>query len=624
MPRPSVTALPATATSPRPAHRSRLFFSGRFTSGLMALTLALGAGCASSPPPSPATAKQTAAVAVPQVAGLVLVPAAISRTALVSSVTIAHFAPSLAVATKLGSLVSPLPLDPNNLTAMAVQQLGLPPEAAAKVDLSKPVVGLALGNGPEKDASWILVVAARSAADAVALPSMLGVVEEQVGPLARVKPTEAPAPVWTMPSGTSLLVASDRDGLGRGALLALEAAAQPPPSEDATVVVWPAAMAKEKNVDLRFALRMTVEQIANSMAEQGATLKAEQRAFLERMVENLADTQQVEIGLRLDEARGIALQLRFVPNPGSKFELLTKDVHPAVVDPAVMKGPTGLVVAYGDGSVYDDFYRAALGRLQAQAAKEKGAAGAVKLLEAMLAAKAPGGSAAGGFTSSLVGVFVMNLKDAASATAFNEALLATTKDAVVAFAKDQDPLWAAVAPSITVKKETVGGQKALHVTCSFKGAKASSPKMKQTLELLTAVYGEKTNFWMTVQGQKLVVAGGDATAKEAFGKALGGGAPPAPSAALQEALSAEAGHDMAYFLDLREILGMIGRFKNLGIESKKLASLRGAFSSPLPVWGGLWGDKSGHALTLDLAFPRAFLENAGKAVPALAALFGGH
>jgi len=623
MPRPTVTALSLLATSPRPA-RSRFFSSGLFASGLTALVLAAGAGCASSPPPSAVAAKQAAAVSVPQVPGLVLVPAAISRTALVSSVTISHFAPSLAVATKLGSLVSPLPLDPNNLTAMAVQQLGLPPEAAAKVDLSKPVVGLALGNGPEKDASWILVVAARSPADAVALPALLGVIEEQAGPVARVKPAQAPAPIWTMPSGPSLLLASDRDVLGRGALLALEAAAQSTTAEDATVVVWPAAMAKEKNVDLRFALRMTVEQIANGMAEQGATLKAEQRAFLERMVENLADTQQVELGLRLDEARGMALQLRFVPNAGSKFELLTKDVHPALVDPSVLKGPTGLVVAYGDGSLYDDFYRAALGRLQAQAAKDKGAAAAVKLLDAMLAAKGPGGSAAGGFSPSLLGVYVMNLKDASTATAFSDALLGTTKEAVVAFAKDQDPLWAAVAPSMSVKKETVAGQKALHVTCSFKTAKASSPKMKQTLELLTTVYGDKTNFWMTVQGQKVVVAGGDTTAKEAFGKALAGGAAPQPSPVLQEALAAEAGHDMIYFLDLREILGLVGRFKNLGAEQKKLASLRGVFTSPLPVWGGLWGDKTGHALTLDLVFPRVFLENAGKAVPALAALFGGH
>jgi len=554
-------------------------------------------------------------------------PAAVARTSLVSAVTIGHLSRSLEAATKLGSLVSPLPLDAQSLLATLAQQMGVSPQAVERLDLTKAIAGLALGNGPQKDASWVLAIPARSPADAAALPAMLGTVEQQQGPVFRVKPAQAPAPVWALTSGATLVVSSDLDAAARGALLAVEGSATPSSlregreDEDATVVIWPAAMAKEKNVDLRFAARLAVEQIAASMAENGTSLKAEQRVFLEKMADHLADSRQLELGLRLDESKGSTLQLRVVATPGSVLAGLVKDVHPATLDPAVLKGPTGIVAVLGDGTFYGDMYRAASARLAVQAAKDKGAAGGAKLLDAFLAAMAPGSSLTGGFEPSVSGLYVMNLKDAASAAALSEALLSTTKEALQAFGKDQDPVWVAVGPSITVKKESVGGQKVLHVGCSFKGAKAPTPRVKQTLALLDAIYGDKPSLWGTVQGQKLVAAMGDATAKQAFTKALSASAAPPPPPALQEALATASGRDAFFFADVRQIAGIVGRFKDARLDPKKIAAFRGLLTAPLPVWGSAWGDKEGRVYTFDLVLSRTLFENVGKMVPALVAMF---
>jgi len=424
-----------------------------------------------------------------------------------------------------------------------------------------------------------------------------------------------------MPSGSSVILASDVDALARGTLLSLQMASAPTSLDDATVVFWPAAMAKEKGVELRSAIPLLIEQMVNGLAEEGTHIKPEQRALLETWAGYLAETQQIEIGARLDEARGVSLQVRFVPLAGSKFESSIKDVHPATLDPAVQFGPSGFAMALGDVSMFRGIYQASSARLKAEGNKAKGAAAAGKLLDAAMAAVTGTNSAMGGFRPALAVLSVFDLKDPASAATLESTLLATTRDALVALVEDQDPLWAAVAPSLVLKKETLAKTQVLRLSVSFKAPKGATPKIKNMLETLRKMYGDKPQLWLTVKGQKLWMAAGQAGAREALGKALTGGTPPPPNPALAEALGAEQGHGSLVYLDLRDALGVLSGFKTAAFDDKKVAGLLKVVTLPLPVYGSGWGDASGRVLTWDLVLPRVLLENVGKTLPGLIATF---
>ncbi|MEO7667707.1 MAG: hypothetical protein ABIW57_00115, partial [Polyangia bacterium] len=105
-------------------------------------------------------------------------------------------------------------------------------------------------------------------------------------------------------------------------------------------------------------------------------------------------------------------------------------------------------------------------------------------------------------------------------------------------------------------------------------------------------------------------------AKSAKAPAAGGATAPAQTA-VGEALASTGGRSFFYFLDLRQVIALVGAAGG----NSRLRMLTGNMHAPLPVLGGTKGDTQGQQLTLDLTIPASCFAGMGALIQA--ALMGG-
>jgi hypothetical protein len=569
--------------------------------------LVLAACAAPKPPPAapPAAAAAPAAAAplakaappaVPEGPPVTLLPATTARPLLLSAISITSVE---AVLTKGATLVAravPIPVDPTGLRDMLLQQAGLSPEVAANLDLASPSGAAVVATGRPGESGVVMAVAARGPAEAERVIAALGKPVMKRGAVVLVD-NGSGGRGWVFRAGNVVVLSDEIEALARGAMLAIEARHAVP--EDATAVIYPDAIAEANGTDVKTALGALLEIARASQNEHPPGGQAGMNdAMLETVQDVLgliAGVQTAELGLVVDDKRGLAVRGRLLARAGSPMVDFARDAKPFELDRAVLGGDVApaLVEANSTGGFVQKLMSRQRERLAStEAKKRKGGPAALAFFDAMMAALSWQTSV--GVTMSndappFAADVVYGLKDAASAAKLTQALGKLDTAAALA-------LWEAQVGKTTmfdwsVKKETVGKLKALHYTLKL------GKKTADTVEPLKTMFGKGLDAYVTVAGTRFLVTMGKG-AKARLPR-LAEGKPGTPQGALASALGAASGRNAFMFLDLARVISALS---GLASDARIAAVARDA-STPIPLYGTAGGDGAGTTWAFDLTLP---------------------
>jgi hypothetical protein len=580
----------------------------RATRLLVVGALVLAACAAPKPPPAapPAAAAapapaaplaKAAPPAVPEGPPVTLLPAATARSLLLSSISITSVEALLTKGAGLVARAVPIPVDPGQLRDMLLAQAGLSPEVAANLDLASPSGAAVVATGRPGESGVVMAVAARGPAEAERVIAALGRPVMKRGAVVLVD-NGSGGRGWVFRAGNVVVLSDEIEALARGAMLALEARHAVP--EDVTAVIYPDAIAEANGTDVKTALGALLEIARASQTEPPpAGAQAGGSDPMMEMVEDvlglIAGVETAELGLVVDDKRGLALRGRLQARAGSPLVDFARDARPFELDRAVLGGDVApaLVEANSTGAFVQKLMSRQRERLAStEAKKRKGGPAALAFFDAMMAAMS---------WQTSVGVTMSNdsppfgadvvygLKDAASAAKLAQALGRLDTAAALA-------LWEAQVGKMTmfdwsVKKETVGKLKTLHYTLKL-GKKAAD-----SVEPLKTMFGKGLDAYVTVAGTRFLATMGKG-AKARLPR-LAEGKPGTPQGALAGALGAASGRNAFMFLDLARVISALS---GLASDARIAAIARDA-STPIPLFGTAGGDGAGKAWTFDLTLP---------------------
>jgi hypothetical protein len=561
------------------------------------------ASCASAPPPAPKTAAAAPApgtalaLAAPP---LKLLTAAEARPLELAAISVTSLDRLLTNGATLVAKAVPLPIDPTGVRDMLLAQAGLSPDVAANLDLAAPSGAAIVSLGSPGATGAVMAVAARGAAQAARVVAALGKVLDRRGDVVLID-NGTGGRGWILRDGSVIVFSDDVEALARGARLAEEA--RHAVAEDVTAVIYPDTIARANGTDVKTALAMLMAQIQAAQAAQAPGGGAQLESF-EEMLALVGDAEAAELGLAVDQGKGVSLRVRLRARGGSKLEAIAREVHPYELDGTLLalgKTAPGFVGASSVGG----FMRAQMARQREhlQASKAKGAAAALAFHDAMMAAL--GGQTA--FAASFVkeaplfsGQLAYPLKDAATAAVLGDALGKLDHDAAVVLLEaqvGQIPMFA-----WTVKKESVGKLKTLHYGLTFKKDSGLDP------DFIKKLFGKALDIYVTVAGTRFLTTFGH-DAKANLGK-LAAATPAAPTGALAETLAATKGRDAFFHFDLGSALSVIASV----VKDKKAARIAKTEVGSIPVYGSAGGDGVGKLWSIDFTIPPTAFVNAGALV----------
>ncbi len=496
---PRRSVVPARSVGAGGVRRAR---EARLVAASFALALA-AAGCATSPARAPAAAAQAAPAPLakqpapppgpPAGAMLRLWPSAEARPLLLASISIPSLDHTLTGAVALLSHAVPLPLDAAGIKESLLTQAGLPPKVGENLATASPTGAVVVATGGKDVGGLVMAIPAKGVEPARVVIGALGTVVARRGDVVQID-NGSGGRGWVWQNGAIIVLSDSVDALGRGAMLALEAR-QPGTGEDVTAVVYPAPIARANGTDVRTALMaaIAVARAARAAQAQEAQGKGGKTAppdadavdhsfdVLEDLANYLADTNTVEIGLVMDETRGLIVNLRVHPLPGTPFEKLTAEGKPFAIDAALLRKPQD--IAFLAASSYGPFLRGQIARKRQRLTEshEKGAAAAVQFLDTSFAAMEGSWSGVGRLRPTLSVQAVYPLKDEASAAQLGAALARVDSAVALAFLRSQ------LAPDqltwfdVKVKKDAVGKLKVLHYTLTIdaKAPGAVGPRCRE-------------------------------------------------------------------------------------------------------------------------------------------------
>jgi hypothetical protein len=578
--------------------------------GLVVGAAVLSGACASEPAPpaktpaAAATAPSAAAPIMPAAAPVKLLPSADARPLELASISVTSLDRLLTNGATLVGKAVPLPIDPSGLRDMLLQQAGLSPEIAANLDLGAPSGAAVVSTGKVGGTGAVMAVAARGAAQAARVVTLLGKVVDRRGDVLLID-NGSGGRGWIFQDGAVIVFSDDVEALARGARLAEEARHAVP--EDVTAVLYPDAIAHANGTDVKTALAQLMAQIQAAQASQPAPMGARQLEGFQEMLSLVADADAAEVGLAVDVSKGLSLRARLRARPGTRLESVAREVHPYELDGSLLalgKTPPAVVGASSVGPLMRG--QMARQRERLAASKAKGAAAALAFQDAMLAAL--GGQTA--FTVNLAkdaplfsGALAYPLKDAPSAAALADAIGRLDKDAGLALLEAQVgqlPVF-----DWTVKKETVGKLKALRYGLTFKKELGLDPDVSKRL------FGKVLDVYVAVAGTRcLTTFGRDAKAN--LTKLAASPPAAAPAGAVAETLVATKGRDSFFHLDLAPVLAVVPTIMK-GKADPKLAALK-AEVGPIPVYGSGGGDGVGKLWSVDMTIPPVAFVNAGGTI----------
>jgi len=575
--------------------------------------------CASPPPPPKtpqAVATQPAPPAPPAPPPVILLPVDVARASLIATVVAPTLEGALDSGLALARQAAPLPLDKAAVREMAFNQLGVPPEIAAQLDLAAPISGAVVASGHGEPAKGAFTFTVKAGTDVPKFLGTLGTVTARRGAVWQIQ-TPRNGEAWFMPLGNVLVFADSEAGMSRAASLALEA--RRPVKDDVSMVLYPDGLALSSGTDVKSALEAVRAVIEERTAASGTKLGEEGRAQLQQLVALAADVATAEVALDLKADKGVVFLARLRPRPGSALEATARNVAPAPIDPLLIgKSDAGLAVTSAYPTLTIEQLQRQRGRLPAKDPKGKApgkdVVAAGKLFDAIIEGLTGSFSALGRLQPGLSFELAYPIKDAAAAAKIEAALLAMDRAALAAMAR---PEVTGAAMEIKVKQArtlAIGKRRAASWTVSPVWPNDPSGIMKKVigpkgLEVYAAVVNSDDK-------NRLVFTMGPA-AKNRLTDIVAGKAE-APKGDVAEAVSMQGGRSLYYYADLREVLGFAGALaaKDVDPRLKAAASMSKA---PIPIAGGVTGDASGRIITLDLTLPPSCLAGIGTLVTGMMA-----
>jgi hypothetical protein len=551
------------------------------------------AACAGKTPPPAAPAAPAPPPPPPPVAGIPsgppveLTPAAAAHAHELATISIGSFDRLLQNGTKLVGQAMPLPMDAAGVRDLLFSQAGLSPEIAANLDLASPcsAVFVAVGKGDDGKARTgvVLAVAARGPAEAEKVIGALGKKIMVRGPVTLID-NGAKSQGWVYRAGNVIVLGDELEGIARGALLALEA--RRPGPEEITATLYPDAIARANNTDVKSAVAKVIEEMKSKKTEVGSTPGAgDATEIAAELLSTLAEADVGEIGLGVDPARGLTLRGRLRPRAATRLQAIAKDVVPFEIDPAVAAGEKGAAAALA----YYDAFLAAMGTQQSASITVQ--------------KQAP----------YLAGLFSTTLTDAAGGAKIAATLGRLDKAAVSALMTAQ--LGRTVSFDLTAKAERVGKLKATHSRIKMKKMEGVDS------DLLKRLLSAEMDVYWAVDGQRLLVAFGR-DAKARLAAATGSPAPQLPTSGPQgEARAAAKGRDAFYYFDVTPMLTLAGTLSD--DKNGRMAALSRAGAGPIPLVFTAGGDGVGKTWTAELTIPPAAFSSVGALILAGAAAGAG-
>jgi len=616
--------------------------SGTWTAGLAVASFAFAfviAGCATSSPPAPAAAAAPAAPAPltkepspppgpPVGAMLRLWPAPEARPLLLAAISIPSLDRTLAGALALISHAVPLPLDAAGVKEQLLTQAGLPPKVGENLDTASPAGAVVVATGGKDVGGLVMAIPAKGVAQARVVVAALGNVVARRGEVVQID-NGSGGRGWVWQNGATIVLSDSVDALGRGAMLALDAR-RSGTGEDLTAVLYPAPIARANGTDVRTALTAA---IAVARAARAAQMSEKQpngksaapsgdgvdHSFdtLEDLANYLADTNTVEIGLVMDDARGLIVNLRLHPLPGTPFEKLTAEGKPFAIDPALLRKPQD--IAFLAASSYGPFLRGQIARKRQRLLEshDKGAAAAAQFLDTSFAAMEGSWSGVARLRPSLSIQSVYPLKDEANAAKLAAALAHFDTAAAQAFLRSQ------LAPDqlswfeIKVKRETVGKLKALHYTLTI-DTKALPPASRDAVKKVLG--SNAIDAYFAVAGTRaLMAAGKDAKARLPELARTDGAGGEKLEHDLAGALAAAKDKDSFGYFDLGQVIGFVAAVS----DDARVKAIAGGASAPIPTYMTFSNDAQAKQMTFSWTLSPDAFGGAGAILQGLNSAGGG-
>lgn len=560
---------PTRRVAPLPLRLSRLY-----------LSWALLLGCASRGPAAPSAWDKL-------------------REPLLGEVVVPSFERTLA---KVDALANKglSPFKGEDLHGLLFARAGLPPEVVGAIDLSQPIAFVVVRGAVKADPFPAVAFAARPG-QADRILQLLGARRPAAGQGASTE-AEDGAPTARV-NGTVVVVAPTAQALAASADLA--EAARRTVAHDVLVAAFPPSIARWQGVEPAKAGEFARNQLLKTYDSEhqgpvSPARKAERvslAAAVDPMLLPLGETRVVELGLSIDDSRGLSLALRALPVPGTALAKRWAERNPYHADERLLGGTPAIAISSGGSSWLKDY---------AVALVEQGKAGIKGAGEV--------GRRFTTVTDHLTGGSTVALRFGAQGPKYEATFIARSPAGAAAALQELSALVA--SPALGELLTDVYGARAPHVT-----GKRAEDRLEVQITLganngdLRAWLGERVDVVVTTNGERLVLTSdrdGGTLARLLAPKAAA-----APSRELADALASTAGADGFGFVDLWSLATPIVQASLGGPERAVVLGILPALGTlKLPV---VVSNGGGEAMTAELRLPGLTLSSVTSALR----LFGG-
>src|SRR5580692_2414369 len=268
----------------------------------------LAAACAATTPPpkTPATVAAAPAAVAKAPAGpsvgppVTLLPAATARPYQMATVSIGSVDRLLANGVKLIGSAVPIPMTPASLRDMLMSEAGLAPEVAANLDLASPGGAAVVALDEKGRSGVVLAIPTKGPAEAEKLIAAMGKPVMTSGPLTMLANAAGKSQGWVYRVGSVVVLGDEVDAMARGTMLALEA--RHASADDATITLYPEAMARSHGTDVKTAIAPFLDQMRQMQTATSPLSTTDNTAYdmLGKMFGLVGDAERIEIGLSLD------------------------------------------------------------------------------------------------------------------------------------------------------------------------------------------------------------------------------------------------------------------------------------------------------------------------------------
>jgi hypothetical protein len=573
--------------------------------GLLLVLLASGVGACGRTAAPPANSAGVALAAPPPPAlPLTLVAADIVRPTLAATLVIPSLDRTIESGVALVQRAMPVPVEPAQVRDSLLAATGFPPVVLQNLDLSAPLTAAVVaGTGTARRLVSAVTFSGKDPARTLALIEGLGQVVARRGNAVQIR-TPGGQSAWFLQVGNVVVFSDTEEGLVRAANLAIEA--RRAEGDDVTAVIYPEALARASGMDVKTAVEKGLEEARARAGAVGSGASSTALNEVQRFAKYLPDVEVLQLALDLDASQGASLRARLFPRGRSALAAIAQKTQPSALDPLLFgRGEMGFALSSAYDSQTPPQIDGSRVRLAAEAKDDRGAATALKLLEAFGEGRSGEMSLGGRVVPgpSLEGIYM--LRNVAAGAKLQAALRAMDKEALAALTRAATAAWEIDLSDAKLRQEKVGTTSALRLTLPPQPPGRRSGGWEGLMPALLGD-GPVEIFVAVIRSDRVAVAvGKNARAQIA---AMAAGKTGAPSGPLSEAMTAGGGRSLFYFLDGRHLAPLLTGV----VRDPRATALIGSGNlPPLPIFGGVRGDPDGRFMAFDLTLPPACFAGLG-------------